>query len=125
MTIVAWLTSTDSMYWDLPRRVQVVDVRPGPEQGAAYARLEVDADQADGPMTLLARARLTSDWVPPVAGTPVPILVWTVDEPAAVWTQDGIRPPSPRPSAWCTLAASEAEAQRVGNSALGPGEVRR
>lgn len=122
MNDVTWVTSADSYYWDQPRRARVVDVRPGPENGSEYARLEVDADQPDGPMTLLARARHTDAWALPAAGQVLRVLLWTVNDPSEVWTPTGVQPPTPRPSAWCSLTNSEHEARAVANSALPPEE---
>lgn len=114
-----WITSSESMSWARPRPVRVVDVRPGPEGGAGYARLEVtrDPDLDPGAALLLARSDPGPQWRAPEPGRTVRVLVWWVDDPDAVWQGEQVVPPTPRPTSYAELAATREDAERVARSA--------
>ncbi len=118
--MTVWLTSDDSMRWIDPRRVHVLDVRPGPEDGAEYARLEVAEDEPDAGTVLLARSRDGAEWVSPRPDRTARIMVWEVRDPDLVWTPVGVRPPTPRPTSWCVIAACREDAERVAAGVRGP-----
>jgi len=109
----AWLTSGDHYFWNIPRRVQVHEPVPGPELPSEYVRLDVPDSEPDGPMMLLVTRRDGGPWHEPEQGEAVHVLLWEVSDPASVWANGRAHPPTPRPTAWCSVTRTAADAQDV------------
>lgn len=112
-----WMTSGEHAGWHLPRLVQVDETGTGPNPDRAYALLTVLSERPEGGAARLVVAdRFAPGWRLPDAGHPREVAVWRLDRPGVTWADQHLATESPSPEAWCTVCATEAEADQIADA---------
>lgn len=109
-----WLTSRESSSWHEPRVVQVEDTGSGPNPDRTYALIRVQpADSSQPAQRLVVADRFEPGWAPPEPARPREVAVWQPDGPGATWGEHGLTVADPAPQFWCTLCATQGEAEDI------------
>ncbi len=106
------LTSAEHMFWNVPRRVTVVEFVEGQPPLAECAVLHVPDSEPDGPMWVVAASRYGDAWSPGPDGFPVMIWQFTTRPGPEVVANGRFHPPTAQPQAWCTVQSVDDEGER-------------